>query len=1039
MKPEARSRIALSVTQSKAKMYEYNVPLEEHIRLPDDPAKLFPLTIGMLGDLAARISDGGATDEEIQTLRESLPFSARFFDAYIEARLSPDNEMYVRLLGSAAYYLCDLPGSSNILAERIANQGINLGAYGLENLLTWLLLIKDFPTPLADFIESPFKEILIQIRTIFIEFYTSGNHAEDVIGFANQLRGITYALGSPRELLLADLIGAIIRKRIDNSTWICLPKYTGLPLSEWTDIVKKSTFIKEFWPAQHLLGEQGVFQGKSAIVQMPTSAGKTKATEIIIRSAFLAKKTSLAVIIAPFRALCHEIRQGLLQAFQGEAINVDELSDVLQEDYLVDRILRDQNILVSTPEKFNFVLRHDTKLAPNIGLIIYDEGHQFDNGNRGITFELLLTSLKTHIPETAQTVLISAVINNANQIGDWLIGDEAEIVAAAKLVTTFKSIGFVTLADRPRNLYFVNRDNPDETEFYVPRIFTQYKLKKRKAAFPNLTNGKQIDKEIALFLGLILAKQGSISIFCGTKDSVGKLCEIVTTIYQKGLELQKPSDFANQNETQRLKNLYVANLGADAITTKAAELGIFAHHNNVPHGIRLAVEYAMKESLINFVICTSTLAQGVNLPIRYLIVTSLYQAGEKIKVRDFQNLIGRSGRSGMHTEGSILFADPDVFDKKKHWADVKNMLDPSNSENCNSNLLSLFEPLHDKYHNFQIEFDVFDLVSAYQQGRGAIVAWVQEFVAQNPFENFTIGDAQRQVEEKLNVISSVESFLMSNSDVNQDTINKDSVIELAKGTLAHFLADDGPKKQIEDLFALLAETIEARIPSVAKRITFGKTTFGVPDSIAISNWISENAGIFNDNHDGLDLFRAIWPILRDNIHNRNFVNCSIPESMTEMAIQWLEGVTFYTLFQQLDDSGAKKIAGSQEREYKIENVVDVCENGFAFEGILILGALIEMIPEMQIDNSELLINNLKRLQKRLKYGLPNETSIVFYELGFADRVVAMDLSSLFEEVISTKDLAIQVLKVQREQVFAKLDTYPSYFSEVYRNRVALAP
>src|ERR1051325_1760606 len=130
MKPEARSRTALSVTQSKAKMYEYNVPLEDHIRLPDDPAKLFSLTIGMLGDLAAGINDGGATEDEIQTLRESLPFSARFFDAYIESHLSLENEMYVRLLGSAAYYLCDFPGSSNILAERITDQALNLNAYG---------------------------------------------------------------------------------------------------------------------------------------------------------------------------------------------------------------------------------------------------------------------------------------------------------------------------------------------------------------------------------------------------------------------------------------------------------------------------------------------------------------------------------------------------------------------------------------------------------------------------------------------------------------------------------------------------------------------------------------------------------------------------------------------------------------------------------------------------------------------------------------------------------------------------------------------
>ena len=74
--------------------------------------------------------------------------------------------------------------------------------------------------------------------------------------------------------------------------------------------------------------------------------------------------------------------------------------------------------------------------------------------------------------------------------------------------------------------------------------------------------------------------------------------------------------------------------------------GIFSHHSILAHGIRLAVEHAMRDH-VRFVVCTSTLAQGVNLPIRYLIVTSVYREhGTRIKVRDFRNLIGRAGRVG---------------------------------------------------------------------------------------------------------------------------------------------------------------------------------------------------------------------------------------------------------------------------------------------------------------------------------------------------------------------------------------------------------
>ena len=122
----------------------------------------------------------------------------------------------------------------------------------------------------------------------------------------------------------------------------------------------------------------------------------------------------MAVIVAPFRALCHEIRNSLSGAFRGEPVNIDELSDVLQSDFNINELLGQKQILVITPEKLVYVLRHNPEIAEQIGLLIYDEGHQFDTGIRGITYELLVTSLKSMVPKGIQTILISAVIMNAD-------------------------------------------------------------------------------------------------------------------------------------------------------------------------------------------------------------------------------------------------------------------------------------------------------------------------------------------------------------------------------------------------------------------------------------------------------------------------------------------------------------------------------------------------------------------------------------------------------------------------------------------------
>ncbi len=79
MKPENRSQVLLSITRSKAKMYEYSVPEEDHIEIRRDPARLFTLTIGLLGDLAAYINSEDINEDHLNDLKESLVFSAYFF------------------------------------------------------------------------------------------------------------------------------------------------------------------------------------------------------------------------------------------------------------------------------------------------------------------------------------------------------------------------------------------------------------------------------------------------------------------------------------------------------------------------------------------------------------------------------------------------------------------------------------------------------------------------------------------------------------------------------------------------------------------------------------------------------------------------------------------------------------------------------------------------------------------------------------------------------------------------------------------------
>lgn len=100
---------------------------------------------------------------------------------------------------------------------------------------------------------------------------------------------------------MTDALLAILLIKIERSALKLLPEYSGLPRRDWEGMLQNKKNIHELWPAQIRLGEAGVFSGKSAIIQMPTSSGKTTSMSIAIRAAFLGERTHLAVVVAPFR------------------------------------------------------------------------------------------------------------------------------------------------------------------------------------------------------------------------------------------------------------------------------------------------------------------------------------------------------------------------------------------------------------------------------------------------------------------------------------------------------------------------------------------------------------------------------------------------------------------------------------------------------------------------------------------------------------------------------------------------------------------
>jgi POLQ-like helicase len=387
----------------------------------------------------------------------------------------------------------------------------------------------------------------------------------------------------------------------------------------------------------------------------------------------------------------------------------------------------------------------------------------------------------------------------------------------------------------------------------------------------------------------------------------------------------------------------------------------------------------------------------------------------------------------MHTEGSIIFADNKLYENKEEeewkWKQVTELLLPENSEPCGSTLLSLFDPLHSDNHKQTItNINPIDLVINYLEQDNSIFEFLADYAARNSKEKFTAEGLEKQVLEKRKIIASIESYLMTHWDEAVHDIQEDNIYRLASETFAYFSANEEQKTYLFQCFNLLAENISIQLPLASKRRAFGRTLYGVKDTLAIEKWVSDNLDKLDEAVSFEELLSVLWDVLKIYIQNTNFIKCNPPEVLASLANSWINGRPFFELLKSLQDVDAKFISKSRTQNPTIENIVDICENGLAYEGTLVLGAVIEIVGLVPNRDNEDLIRRLQGLQKQLKYGLPSIPAITLYELGFADRVIAIELSQVILVVPRRKDEAIKVIRQYQQQIQNILTRYPSYFS-----------
>jgi POLQ-like helicase len=1038
MRREASSNRVAAIVRSKDKMVEFRVPVEHHLQIPDGVRtdKLFPLAIGFLGDYAAEIVDA-FLDQPITTVTDlgDVAFSARTLSSYAGARLSKELTSYLLRLSSASFYLCDMPGSALVQIKLLTHPNAHSG---LDQLLEWLLE-RPWHAPPPATISYPLAHA---VCFLLHRHYRAGVHASDLRDDVAAARREAYSVASDNELLLTDLICAISIKRFLHSARKLLLLAPGSAANDWEPYLRRGNSLHELWPSQRMLADAGVLAGRSAVVQMPTSVGKTKGTELILRAGIAAERVYLAILVAPFVALCDEICVALRSAFSMDAVEVSQLGDVLQTDYteafpelsdLQQDLDAPPHVVVLTPEKLLYILRQKPELSSRIDLLIYDEGHQFDSGARGVTYELLLTSIKIRLRSTCQTVLISAVIENPDIISRWLLRHPQ--VVSDRSIQASRSIAFTS---RRGQLHF-QRDLESDVDFFVPRVMPVEDLSPRKSetrqrVFPDFDN----NKSVAIYLAAKLVPNGGVAIFCGKKSSVPPLLSEAIDIFSRAPATPPPSTYCDEDELQRLCALINRHYGESSYLLKAARLGIFSHHGSTPRGLRLAIEHAMRERKIGVVACTSTLAQGVNLPIRYLLVTATRQGKENIRLRDFRNLMGRAGRAGMYGEGTIIFTDPDLRDNResysgaRRWRDVNTMLRPEAKDPIGSSLLELTKNFLDERDRPVVGLDPVQVAKLATLDPDTLRAFPRTHDHALLAAGIKPDSFAKQFEDRIDILDGLQSYLLAN--LPGETFLESDVRDLARSTLAYHIADETERERLSEIFEITASYIFEHTPTAEVRRRYGQNLLGVRSSKFIDSWIETHHEEIIACETEESLLQALWPLLTKLSRQRKVREAAPATTPLDLALLWISGEPIKALIQMADNARLTYPHGRSRRRFSADDIGDVCESFFGFDGPLFIAAARASLASKKIASPASRRNAYRMdvLQKRLKYGLPSFTSVCIYEAGFSDRVVAQDVERKVWGRPKSAGEAIELIREWQPYVEDALFDHPSHFTKVFR-------
>lgn len=172
--------------------------------------------------------------------------------------------------------------------------------------------------------------------------------------------------------------------------------------------------VSELRPAQSKAVKAGLLEGKSLLVCTPTASGKTLIAELAAMKAVFERKGK-AVYIVPLKALAAEKYRDFTRRYGPVAKIALSIGDLDS----ADPYLAEYDIIITTSEKLDSLLRHHAPWIAGVSTVIIDEIHLLNDPGRGPTLEIIITILK-RLLKNVQIIGLSATIGNPEELAEWL-------------------------------------------------------------------------------------------------------------------------------------------------------------------------------------------------------------------------------------------------------------------------------------------------------------------------------------------------------------------------------------------------------------------------------------------------------------------------------------------------------------------------------------------------------------------------------------------------------------------------------------------